>query len=262
MVFIVISTVYKRYLGAITYLRTLLYFKSFYVVRNLPIEGPIFMTKKTIELISFDLCPFVQRSVITLKKKNIDFNITYIDLANKPDWFLKISPLGKVPVLRYGDDVIFESAIINEFLDEITGDALMPSEPLAKAKQRGWIEYASQVLMDQYLVSASAKAEDFEKHSANLNQKLARLEIEVSDQGYFNDGSFSLIDSAIAPLFTRMDILAKRFNQNFLQGFPKLVALSKKLLEKDYVSDSVISNFEDVYVNYLKTNKTFIASQT
>ena len=219
------------------------------------------MQNNTIELISFDLCPFVQRSVITLKKKKIDFNITYIDLANKPDWFLKISPLGKVPVLRYGNEVIFESAIINEFLDEITGDTLMPSEPLEKAKQRGWIEYASQVLIDQYLVSTSATAVDFEKHSANLNQKLARLEIEVSDQGYFNDDTFSLIDSAIAPLFTRMDILAKRFNQNFLQGFPKLLALSKSLVEKDYVSDSVISDFEDVYVNYLKTSKAFITTQ-
>ena len=218
------------------------------------------MSQNTIELISFDLCPFVQRSVITLKKKKIDFNITYIDLADKPDWFLKISPLGKVPVLRYGDEVIFESAIINEFLDEITGDSLMPSEPLTKAKQRGWIEYTSQVLIDQYLVSTANNAADFEKHAANLKQKLARLEEEVSDQSFFINDTFSLIDSAIAPLFTRMDILAKQFNQQFLQGFPKLLALSKNLVEKEYVSGSVISNFEDVYVNYLKTNNAFITT--
>ncbi len=218
------------------------------------------MSQNTIELISFDLCPFVQRSVITLKKKKIDFNITYIDLADKPDWFLKISPLGKVPVLRYGDEVIFESAIINEFLDEITGDSLMPSEPLKKAKQRGWIEYTSQVLIDQYLVSTANNAADFEKHAANLKQKLARLEEEVSDQSFFINDTFSLIDSAIAPLFTRMDILAKQFNQQFLQGFPKLLALSKNLVEKEYVSGSVISNFEDVYVNYLKTNNAFITT--
>jgi len=216
------------------------------------------MPKQTIELISFDLCPFVQRSVITLKKKNIDFNIIYIDLADKPDWFLKISPLGKVPVLRYGDDVIFESAIINEFLDEITGDAIMPAEPLTKAKQRGWIEYASQVLVDQYLMSTAVTATDYEKHAESLKQKLTRLENEVSDQGFFHNDTFSLIDSAIAPLFTRLDILAKQFNQTFLQGFPKLVALSKSLVEKDYVTNSVISNFEEVYVTYLKTNKAFI----
>jgi len=218
------------------------------------------MSKNTIELISFDLCPFVQRSVITLKKKGIDFNITYIDLADKPEWFLKISPLGKVPVLRYGDDVLFESAIINEFLDEITGEALMPSEPLTKAKHRGWIEYASHVLMDQYLVSTSDNEADFEKHAANLKQKLARLEDEVGDQGFFEKDTFTLIDSAIAPLFTRMEILAKQFNHRFLQGFPKLIALSKSLIEKDYVSGSVISDFEDVYVNYLKASKAYISA--
>ncbi len=77
-------------------------------------------SQQPIELISFNLCPFVQRSVITLNKKGIDYKITYIDLADKPDWFLALSPLGKVPVLKHGDEVLFESAVINEYLDEIT----------------------------------------------------------------------------------------------------------------------------------------------
>ena len=67
-----------------------------------------------IELISFDLCPFVQRSVITLLEKDIPFKRTNIDLANKPDWFLQISPLGKVPVLKIDGNILFESAVINE----------------------------------------------------------------------------------------------------------------------------------------------------
>ena len=112
-------------------------------------------TNKPIELISFNLCPFVQRSVITLLKKGVDFKITYIDLADKPDWFLKISPLGKVPVLRYGDEVLFESAVINEFLDEITPGSLLPSLPLEKAKQRAWVEFSSGALVDQYLMSVA-----------------------------------------------------------------------------------------------------------
>ena len=61
---------------------------------------------ETIELISFKICPFVQRSAITLLKKGVDFKITYVDLQNKPDWFLAISPLGKVPVVKYGEDVL------------------------------------------------------------------------------------------------------------------------------------------------------------
>ncbi|HHT00269.1 MAG TPA: glutathione S-transferase family protein, partial [Thiomicrospira sp.] len=59
-----------------------------------------------LDLISFKLCPFVQRAVIVLKKKNIDFDITYIDLNNPPEWFKELSPLGQVPVLKVGNDVL------------------------------------------------------------------------------------------------------------------------------------------------------------
>ena len=93
----------------------------------------------SLHLISFKTCPFVQRAVITLKHKTIDFDITYIDLADPPDWFLEISPLGKVPVLKVDDEILFESAVINEYLDEITGGELQPKEPLARAKNRAWI---------------------------------------------------------------------------------------------------------------------------
>ena len=63
-------------------------------------------------LISHDLCPYVQRAVIALTEKGVAFDKEYVDLANKPDWFKAMSPLGKVPLLKVGDEVIFESAVI------------------------------------------------------------------------------------------------------------------------------------------------------
>ena len=83
-----------------------------------------------LRLVSFKICPFVQRAVITLKYRNVPFEITYIDLKDPPDWFQEISPLGKVPVLLVDDSPLFESAVINEYLDEITGGGLLPSDPL------------------------------------------------------------------------------------------------------------------------------------
>ena len=95
-----------------------------------------------LELISFHLCPFVQRSVITLKEKGADYAVTYIDLADKPEWFLRISPEGKVPVLRVDDEhIIFESAVINEFVNEVTPGDLHPSDPVQKAYNRAWIAF-------------------------------------------------------------------------------------------------------------------------
>ncbi len=62
-------------------------------------------------LVSYELCPYVQRVATTLFEKRAPFARRWIDLADKPRWFLEISPLGKVPVLRVRDMTLFESAL-------------------------------------------------------------------------------------------------------------------------------------------------------
>jgi len=104
-----------------------------------------------LELVSHHLCPYVQRAVITLTEKGVAHDRTYIDLADKPGWFAAISPLGKVPLLivRNDDDeetVVFESAVILEFLEETRGSPLHPNDPLARARHRAWIEFGSAIL--------------------------------------------------------------------------------------------------------------------
>src|SRR3989339_1381952 len=101
-------------------------------------------------LISFELCPYVQRSVILLLEKQVDFDITYIDLAHKPDWFLALSPLGKVPVLEVEGRAIFESAVIAEYLDEVYPPSIHPKDPLDKAVNRAWIEFVSSLFVANY----------------------------------------------------------------------------------------------------------------
>lgn len=94
------------------------------------------------KLVSFNLCPFVQRSVIVLNEKDVPYEIDYIDLGNKPDWFLAISPTGKVPVVQTPDGVnLFESAVINEYLDEMHEPRLLPAAPLDRAQDRMWRDF-------------------------------------------------------------------------------------------------------------------------
>src|SRR5215467_2696735 len=81
-----------------------------------------------LKLISHKLCPYVQRAVIALTEKGVPFERIDIDLANKPDWFLKISPLGKTPVLVVGDHAIFESAVILKYLEETQVEPLQPAD--------------------------------------------------------------------------------------------------------------------------------------
>src|SRR5260370_12901282 len=96
-------------------------------------------------LVSFDLCPYVQRAAIALAEKEVPFERIDVDLSNKLDWFLALSPLGKVPLLKVGGEVIFESSVILEYLEETQPRPLHPVEPLARARHRAWMACASSI---------------------------------------------------------------------------------------------------------------------
>src|SRR5215475_6475292 len=146
-----------------------------------------------LKLISHRLCPYVQRAVIALTEKGVLFERIDIDLANKPDWFLKISPLGKTPVLVVGDKALFESAVILEYLEETQPSALHPADPLARAEHRGWIEFGSAVLNDIAGFYAAKDEATFKAKAAQLEQKFARLEARVVAAPWFDGEKFSLV---------------------------------------------------------------------
>ena len=127
-----------------------------------------------LKLISHKLCPYVQRAVIALTEKGVPFERIDIDLANKPDWFLKISPLGKTPVLLVGDTAIFESAVILEYLEETQPNPLHPADPLARAEHRAWIEFDSAVLNDIAGLEVATDEATFAAKAKQLRAKFAR----------------------------------------------------------------------------------------
>ena len=98
---------------------------------------------KALTLVSHHLCPYVQRAAIVLAEKGVPFGQRYIDLANKPDWFRAISPLGKTPVLLVGETPVFESAVILEYLEDTQPNPLHPADALPRAEHRSWIEFGS-----------------------------------------------------------------------------------------------------------------------
>ena len=76
-----------------------------------------------------------------MRAKDVEFEVTFINLREKPDWFLEISPHGKVPVLKVDDDILFESNAIAEFLDETVAPRLHPEDPVARARNRAWTDF-------------------------------------------------------------------------------------------------------------------------
>ena len=79
--------------------------------------------------------------MILLRAKDVEFDVTYVNLREKPDWFLEISPHGKVPVLKVDDEILFESSAIAEYLDEVVSPRLHPEDPIARAKNRAWTDF-------------------------------------------------------------------------------------------------------------------------
>lgn len=211
----------------------------------------------SLHLISFKTCPFVQRAVITLKHKHIDFDITYIDLADPPDWFLEISPLQKVPVLKVDDEILFESAVINEYLDEITGGELQPKEPLDRAKNRAWIEFASNMLGNLYMLKMSQDEERYNKYRDRLVSQLARVENRLGDGPWFNGTEFSLADTAFAPLFRQNSVANNQLSVIDPATMPRVTAWAERLLALPEVQDSVVEEFEDLYISAMQKNGSY-----
>src|SRR3979490_327303 len=171
-----------------------------------------------LKLISHKLCPYVQRAVIALTEKGVPFKRNDIDLGNKPDWFLAISPLGKTPVLQVGDRAIFESAVILEYLEETQPKPLHPDDALTRAEHRAWIEFGSPVLNDIAGFYAAQDEATFSAKITQLQQRFARLESRVAASPWFDGESFSLVDAVFETEVVGIDAIDPLADFGILAG--------------------------------------------
>jgi len=211
-----------------------------------------------LELISHYLCPYVQRAVITLLEKGIPHDRTYIDLANKPDWFLKISPLGKVPLLKVENDILFESAVICEYLDEITPDSLHPSDPLTKAKHRGWIEYGSSILNTIAGFYNAPTPEAFELKRLELKNKFQWIEDHRNCDLYFDGNDFSLVDATFAPIFRYFDVLDAIADFGIFTETPCVTNWRQALQLRSSVPIAVVEDYPQRLLTFFKQRNSHL----
>jgi glutathione S-transferase len=198
-------------------------------------------------LISHDLCPYVQRAVITLCEKGVAFERTYVDLANKPDWFLAISPLGKTPVLKIGDDVLFESAVICDYLDEVEPPRLHPADPLARAQHRAWIEFASATLNNIGTFYNAADEAALERQRIALANKFETLEVQLTKHKgpYFAGAGFSLVDAAFAPVFRYFEVFDAIRDFGCFANAPRVSAWRAALAQRPSVKEAALPDYPE-----------------
>jgi len=214
---------------------------------------------KTNTLVSFDVCPFVQRSLIVLEAKHVrdEYDVRYIDLDNKPDWFLRYSPMGKVPVLLAGETVLFESAAINEYIDDVgPGPRLHPLDPLRRAHNRAWIEFLSSLLVIRGQMQHAPSERETRGFAGQVGHRLRQLERQLGHGPYFNGQAFSLVDAAAAPLFQRLHWLVELVpDLEIWDGLPKVVAWKDCLMKHPSVRRATDDDLRCRFLKYLQRRR-------
>jgi glutathione S-transferase len=212
-------------------------------------------------LISFKLCPFVQRAVIALEYKGVDYDITYIDLADPPEWFRQLSPLHRVPILLVGDHVIFESTVINEYIDEAYPERLHPPDLILRAHDRSWIEYGNACMWLLLDLSVRQSEAEFDSTLGELGEKFDHLETAIVGDPYFNGAGFSLVDASYAPLFQRLRYLDE-LRPGILdrQRHPRINAWADQLAQLEAVRRSTVPEIKSLYLKMLAKRQGFIST--
>ena len=219
------------------------------------------MATPKLTLISHHLCPFVQRAAIALIENDVPFERRNIDLANKPDWFLKLSPLGKVPVLVVDDtSVLFESSVIAEYINDLTGGDLLASDLLEKSRQRAWIEFASATIgsIGNLYNAPSPAAYQMARHT--LNDKWQTLEQELGNGPFFAGEDFSLVDAAFAPVFRYFDTFETLSDDEYFADVPKVRIWREALQQRNSVQRAVGNDYPTRLLQFLAVRNSLIGN--
>jgi glutathione S-transferase len=203
-------------------------------------------------LISHLLCPYVQRAAIVLAEKGAVFARRYVDLSAKPDWFLAVSPLGKTPVLLVEDQPLFESAVICEYLDEMSTPRLHPQEAFERARHRAWMEFGSSVLNTIAAFYTASDAQALQARRAELQARFRQLE-EVLPAGgpYFAGQPFSIVDAVFGPVFRYFEVFEQLGEVGFFEAMPKVNAWRQALAKRPSVKQAVSPEYPQLLRQFL-----------
>jgi len=210
-------------------------------------------------LVSHHLCPYVQRAAIALTEKNVAFARLDVDLSNKPDWFLDLSPLGKTPVLVVDGTAIFESAVILEYLEETQPRPLHPKAPLIRAEHRSWMEFGASILNDIGGFYSAPDAEILMSKANILADKFARLEDRLGAGPYFEGPAFSLVDTVYGPVFRYFDVFDRIGDFEILAEKTKIEAWRKALAARPSIATAVSADYEAHLWRFLEGRNSYLS---
>tara|TARA_B100000427_G_scaffold47292_1_gene35309 strand:- start:210 stop:815 length:606 start_codon:yes stop_codon:yes gene_type:complete len=186
-------------------------------------------------------------------EKEIPFELTEVDLRNKPDWFLAVSPYGKVPVIVDDGQTIYESAIINEYLDEkYKSIPMMPEEPVERAKARIWMDYCTNkyLTLSRKLLVDHGNEELQTENKKKMKESLIYIEKECFEKNangpFWLGDNISLVDLHYAPFFERFGAFKELFGVEWPEECIKISDWWSAIQKRDSYKMTVLPTEEHV----------------
>ena len=211
------------------------------------------------KIVSFKICPFVQRVTALLEAKNIPYDIEFISLKNKPQWFLDISPNGQVPVLiTDSGTALFESDAIVEYLEEAF-PALQPElTPEKRADNRAWSYLASKNYLVQCGAQRSPNQAALDEPSGKLGQAFDKIEKRLGDSHFFDGDGIGMVDIAWLPLLHRANIIENKSGYDFIGDRPHLKNWQANLMDTGIAEKSVAPDFDQAFADFYLSEETYL----
>ncbi len=214
------------------------------------------------KVVSFKICPFVQRVTALLEAKEVSYETEYISLKSKPQWFEEISPHGQVPVLITDNgQPLFESDAIVEYLEEAYPVLSSASSLEQKAINRAWGYLATKHYLVQCSAQRSADQATLNARSLKLEKAFSSIEGALGDTPYFNAQSVDIVDIAWLPLLHRAAIIEKNTGYDFVGNYPKLKKWQRTLLASGLAEKSVSEDFERVFTDFYLSADTYLGNK-
>ncbi|XP_050537425.1 pyrimidodiazepine synthase-like [Daktulosphaira vitifoliae] len=191
-------------------------------------------------------CPYAQRVQLVLNAKKIPHDPVFINLTEKPEWYLKMFPAGKVPALTYEGKFLSESLLLADFLDEQhTQIPLWSNSPLQKILDKIFIESFGKVASSFYkfmMTGSKLEKNNFDELVEYI--KLIESELKIRSTKYFGGESPKMVDYMIWPWFERIDCIGI-FSKNLFifpfDKFPKLAEWRNAMITDEAVASYYLS---------------------
>ncbi|CAI4229048.1 unnamed protein product [Auanema sp. JU1783] len=157
-----------------------------------------------VRIYSMRFCPWAQRALFYVARHGVRSEVINIDLKNKPEWYFKIHPKGQVPALQYNGQIVLESALIPEFLDDTFPDTrVLPTDPYQKYQQKLIYDRLSSIGDVLFGLVGAAKNPELKAEKYEAVEKFFELAENQFTDAFLGGATPGYTDYLFFPIFER-----------------------------------------------------------